>query len=129
MGNVQSDNVKSTKKPFGNVYGENPRPGYYIRNGKVVYKGQDLQLIPGETDFHKLKFGYLRSNKRVLYNGKTVTGANPATFLTVTRNNTSTLSRNPEINQEFVKLNSVLGMDFLGNKKRIYFKDRVIHEE
>jgi hypothetical protein len=129
MGNNAS--TKKEPEKFGTVYGTDgkTRPGYYLGNGKVVYKGKELVLLPGESDFQKLRFGYLRSNQRVFYNGVPIPGANPATFSTVTRNNVKTLSKVPEKNEEFEKLNSVLGMDFLGNKKRIYYRMRIIHEE
>jgi hypothetical protein len=119
------------KVKFGTVYGTDgkTRPGYYLGNGKVIYKGQEIPTTPGETDFQKLKFGYLKSNKHVYYNGKIIPGANPATFLTIERKNAKTLSKLPEKNKEFEKLNSVLGMDYVGNKKRIYFGDHVIHQE
>jgi hypothetical protein len=132
MGNTPSTN--ETFK-FGSIYGkvgkdgkvEKVRPGYYF--GKMImYKGQQIPIMENETDFQKLKFGYAKSNTRVFYNGKPI-HANPATFLVFTRNNVKTLSKFPDKNEEFFKLNSVLGMDFLGNKKRIFFRDRVIHEE
>ena len=119
------------KVKFGTVYGTDGkvRPGYYIRNGTVVYKGQKILTIPGETDFQKLKYGYLKSNKHVYYNGKVILGANPSTFLTIERKNVERLSKNPVKNNEFRKLNSVLGIDYIGNKKRIYYGEHVIHEE
>jgi hypothetical protein len=126
MGNTPStEGVK-----FGSVYGTGGkvRPGYYFTNGKVIYKGQEIPIIPQESEFQKLKFGYAKSNKRVFYNGKHIQ-ANPATFTVFTRNNVKTLSKSADKNDEFFKLNSVLGMDFIGNKKRIFFRDRVIHEE
>ena len=85
--------------------------------------------MENEKDFQKLKYGYLKSNMRVFYSGIPILLANPATFSVITRNNVNSLSKNPEKNKEFSKLNSVLGMDFVGNKKRIFFRDRIIHEE
>lgn len=130
MGNNTST-PEPEKVKFGTVYGIDGkvRPGYYLGNGKVVYKGQEIPTTPGETDFQKLKFGYLKSNKYVYYNGKIIPGANQATFLTIERKNVKTLSKDPVKNKEFEKLNSVLGMDYVGNKKRIYFGDHVIHQE
>jgi len=129
MGNTTSTKIEVVK--FGSVYGNGGkvRPGYYIGNGKLIYQGQEIPQMENETDFQKLKYGYLKSNKRVFYAGKPILVANPATFSTVTRNNVNNLSKIPEKNQEFVKLNSVLAVDFIGNKKRIYYRDRIIHEE
>jgi hypothetical protein len=116
---------------FGSVYGINCkiRPGYYFTTNKVMYKGEEIVPLPGEINFQKLKFGYLKSNKRVFYNGKPIPIANPVTFSVITRNNLSTLSKNCERNKEFIKLNAVLGMDFVGNVKRIYYRNNIIHFE
>ena len=128
MGNNQT---KEPEIKFGSIYntGGKVRPGYYLGNGKLIYKGVEIPKMADETDFQKLKYGYLKSNKRVFYAGKPILVANPAKFSTINRNNVKTLSKVPEKNEEFEKLNSVLGMDFIGNKKRIYFKERIIHEE
>ena len=132
MGNTPSTVEEKVK--FGSIYPSNGkvRPGYYFRNNKstkVIYKGNEIPIMENEEGFQKLKFGYLKSNLRVFYNGLPIFLANPATFSVITRNNVNSLSKIPEKNKEFLKLNSVLGMDFIGNKKRIYFKDRIIHEE
>jgi len=131
-----SINEENSKKIHTGGFGSiNPdengkaRPGYYINNNRIIYNGSQIPVIPGETGFHKLKYGYLKSDKRVFYKGMVIPFANPATFLTITRNNVNTLSRYPEKNNEFQRLNSVLGMDFVGNRKRIYLKDKIIHEE
>ena len=98
MGNNTSTPVPEKVK-FGTVYGTGGkvRPGYYFGNGKVVYKGEQIITLPGEIDFQKLKFGYLKSNKHVYYNGKVIHGANPLTFLTMERKNVKTLSKDPDI--------------------------------
>ena len=126
MGNTPSINLN-----FGSVSGKNGkfRPGYYFGNGKVIYKGKEIIKLENETDFQKMKYGYLKSNKRVFYNGNVIPFANSSTFSVLTRNNVKTLSKFPEKNEDFQKLNSVLGMDFIGNKKRIFYRDRIIHEE
>ena len=131
MGTGQSTPEVKERQHFGSVYGNTGkiRPGYYIKNGIVVYGGQSIELLPGETNFQKLKYGYLKSNFHVFYRGRVVPHANPATFTVLNRNNVSTLSKHPEKNSQFEKLNSVLGMDFLGNKKRIYLGVNLIHEE
>jgi len=134
MGNKTSspkEPVEITGFKFGSIYPNEGkvRPGYYFGNGKIMYKGLEIIKMPMESDFQKLKYGYLKSNLRVFYHGKDILGANPATFLTITRNNVGNLSKNNDKNQTFKKLNSVLGMDFIGNQKRIYFKDKVIHTE
>jgi hypothetical protein len=131
MGAASSTPDIKEKKHFGSVYGTTGkiRPGYYIKNGIVIYGGKQIELLPGEKDFQKLKYGYLKSNFRVFYQGIPVPTANPATFTVLNRNNVNTLSKIPEKNIQFEKLNSVLGMDFIGNKKRIYFGANLIHEE
>jgi hypothetical protein len=123
--------VIKEKQHFGSVYGNSGklRPGYYIKNGIVVYKGQRLELLPGETDFQKMKYGYLKTNYRVFYKGQQIPHANPVTFTVLNRNNVSKLSKYPEKNNEFEKFNSVLGMDFIGNEKRIYLGQNLIHKE
>jgi DKNYY family len=115
---------------FGSIYGIDGkvRPGYYLAKNKVMYKGEIIPLLENETDFQKLKYGYLKSNKRVFYNGKQISMANPATFSVITRNN-GVISKNPLKNKELSKLNTVLGMDFVGNQKRIYFRNDLIHTE
>ena len=130
MGNTPS----ITEKPivnFGSVLGKNGkfRPGYYFGNNKIIYKGKEITKLENETDFQKMKYGYLKSNKRVFYNGNVIPLVNSSTFSVLTRNNVKTLSKFPEKNEDFKKLNSVLGMDFVGNKKRIFYRDRIIHEE
>jgi len=124
-------NSTPIKQKFGSVYAIDGkvRPGYYLGGNKVMYKGNIIPVIENESQFQKLKYGYLKSNRRVFYNGNYILLANPATFMVITRNNIGSLSKNPEKNKDFVKLNSVLGMDFVANKKRIYFRDTIIHEE
>ena len=128
MGN---NNTKIEKSNFGNILGTNGkfRPGYYISNGKFIYKGKQTNFMENEKDFQKLKYGYFKSNKRVFYNGDVILEANPLTFSVITRNNVKSLSKNPDKNEDFKKLNSVLGMDYIGNKKRIFYRNRIIHEE
>jgi hypothetical protein len=121
MGTTTSSPVKIENK--------NARPGYYFTLGKVMYKGQLIPLLPDEKEFQKLKYGYLKSNLRVFYNGTYIPDANPVTFSVLTRKNTKTLSKFPKKNQEFTKLNCVLGMDFVCDKKRIYYRNNIIHEE
>ena len=120
------------KSEFGSIYAENGgkvRPGYYFSTGKIRYNAQELEILPGEQGFQKLKYGYLKSNMRVFYKGKPIPFANAATFNVITRNNVSTLSKSPIKNQEFKRLNTVLGMDFIGNTKRIYLREIVIYTE
>ena len=120
------------RKKFGNVYpepGEKPRPGYYFGKSGIVYAGEPLTVLPGESGFQKLKYGYLKSNLRVFFRGKVIPGANPATFAVLTRNNVSKISKNPEKNEEFKKLNCVISTDFVGNTKRVYCGTNIIHTE
>ena len=131
MGNSTSSIVP--KKSFGSIYGKNGviRPGYYWtkNNNKLIYKGEEIPLLLNETDFKSLKYGYLVTNLRVFYKGEQIPEANPKTFSTVTRNNVKKLTTSSKKNEKLVKLNTVLGMDFMGDKKRIYYKNKIIYEE
>lgn len=55
--------------------------------------------------------------------------ANPKTFSTVTRNNIKSINLKSEKINELAKLNSVIGLDYFGNKKRVYHKNIIIYEE
>ena len=127
MGNTST---KTEPVSFGSVYdnGGKIRPGYYFSKDKVMYHGKEIAKMKDEIDFQKLKYGYLKSNKRVFHNGEPIITANPATFSVINRNNTF-LSKSPEKNAEFEKLNCVLGMDYIGNKKRIFLGEKIIHTE
>ena len=127
MGNTPT---KTEPISFGSVYdnGGKIRPGYYFSKDKVMYHGKEIPKMKDEIDFQKLKYGYLKSNKRVFYNGEPVLTANPATFSVINRNN-KFISKSPEKNSEFEKLNCVLGMDYIGNKKRIFLNEKIIHTE
>lgn len=129
MGNTNSQPI--TKQSFGSIYPQDGkvRPGYYLGGNKLMYKGKQIPIIENESDFQKLKYGYLKSNRRVFYNGEILLSANPSTFSVISRKTTNTLSKYPEKNKEFTKLNCVLGMDFIGNKKRIFLRNTIIHEE
>jgi hypothetical protein len=132
MGNTSSTKVSDEPQvKFGSIYGKDGkvRPGYYFGTGKILYKGEEIKLNPGETNFQKLNYGYLKTNMRVFYNGKPILVANPVTFSTVKRKDVDKLSKFPEKNKEFKKLNSVLATDFVGNKKRIYYGEHPIHQE
>ena len=109
----------STPKKFGSITGKDGkfRPGYYKNKDKIIYQGNIIELLPNESNFEKLKYGYAKTNMNVFYQGKVITGANPATFDTVKR---------PDIKGELKELNSVLGMDYLGNTKRFYHKGILI---
>jgi len=129
MGNTQS-NV-SDKIKFGSIYGKDGkvRPGYYVRNNAILYKGNVIDILPDEKNFQKLNYGYAKSSMRVFYNGKYLPFADPLTFSTINRKNKLPLSRYSEKNKELAKLNCVLGMDYHNNKKRIYLGENVIYEE
>ena len=125
MGNKNS----IEKVNFGSIHpkeNEKPRPGYYFKKTKRMYKGNDIQLVPDEDSFKKLKYGYAKSNKRVFYKGLEIPGANPSTFSIISRPNVNNII---EKSEQLVKLNSVLGMDFDCNKKRLYYKGTVIYKE
>ena len=74
--------------------------------------GVSLNLSKKEKlSFKKLKYSYAKTNSFVFYKGEIITEANSKTFNTINRKN---------IPEEFKKLNSVIGMDFENNTKRIY---------
>jgi len=130
MGNKQSS--EQIKVPFGGVNDQqNPRPGYYYRNGNNFFQYSTIrtELLPDENHFQKLGCGYAKTNKRVFYKGVVVPGAVPLSFQIVHRNRLQTLSKDPEKNRELIKQNKTLGLDFSGNKKRVYLKTNIIHEE
>ena len=112
MGN---SNVK-----FGSINDpENSRPGYYV-NGKILkYHTEIIPLIPGETlsSLKKLKYGYAMTNKRVLYQGKTIENANVNTFKILNIKDVPSLN-----DPQLTRLNSVLGIS--GNK--IFYKGLLI---
>ena len=128
MGNTNSITNSNIKEKFGSIYNKDgiTRPGYYWKKGKnkkLIYKGVDIPLLPDEDKFKSLKYGYLVTNKRVFYKGTPILQANPKSFSTITRDKIN------EFNTELKKLNSVLGMDYLGNKKRFYHKNNIVYEE
>ena len=128
MGNTNSITNSNIKEKFGSIYNKVgiTRPGYYWKKGKnkkLIYKGVDIPLLPDEDKFKSLKYGYLVTNKRVFYKGTPILQANPKSFSTITRDKIN------EFNTELKKLNSVLGMDYLGNKKRFYHKNNIVYEE
>ena len=125
MGNEQSVPPVGGEKgkiKFGSIYSpEKIRPGYYISKDQIIYKGKKMELIPNEENFEKLGYGYAKTNMNVYYKGKTIPGANPKTFSTLIRTD-----KEIKKNQNLLKLNSVLGTDFIDNKKRFYYKGNLI---
>jgi hypothetical protein len=114
MGNTTSQ----IQKHFGSINSEeNPRPGYYLSKSKIIYKGREIELLPGEYNFKKLYYGYAKTNIRVFYKGVPIHGANPNTFTTITRKEVKKEFNNPKL----IKLNSVLGLDYILDKKRAYY--------
>ena len=117
MGNSSSSEFGKTsvyKIPELKVEGKNvdTRPGYYKNKKGVYYDGVSLNLSKKEKlSFKKLKYSYAKTNSFVFYKGEIITEANSKTFNTINRKN---------IPEEFKKLNSVIGMDFENNTKRIY---------
>ena len=90
MGNINSITNSIIKEKFGSIYNKDgiTRPGYYWKKGnnkKLIYKGVDIPLLPGEDKFKSLKYGYLVTNKRVFYKGLPILQANPKSFSTITR--------------------------------------------
>ena len=99
------------------------RPGYYFSKSKVIYKGTQIPFLEDEGSFRKLGYGYAKSNIRVFYKGNPIPLANPNTFTTVNRNNVKKEFGN---DHSLLKLNSVLGMDYLNESKRVYYKGELI---
>jgi len=122
MGNNNSRPVKTIK--FGSVNDpENGRPGWYF-NGKIIkYHTQEIPLVAGEdiNSFKKLKYGYAITNKRAFYKGEQMIGVNPSNFGILTREQVPSLNDN-----NLTKLNSVLGVESAGNKRKIYYKGNLI---
>ena len=126
MGNNSTKEV-SVKK-IGSIYRNDNdpiRPGYYKNKNKVMYQGEVINLLPGEISFDKLKYGYAKSNKQVYYKGKPILAADPKTFIVINRKNIKSITQIPE----YIKLNSVLGVDHPNNTKRIYYQGTIIHTE
>jgi hypothetical protein len=114
MGNTTSQ----IKKHFGSINSEeSPRPGYYISKSKIIYKGHGLKLLPDEHNFKKLYYGYAKTNIRVFYKGVPIPDANPDTFTTINRRQVKKEFNDPKL----IKLNSVLGLDYYLDKKRVYY--------
>jgi hypothetical protein len=94
-----------------NVEEISTRPGYYKNKKGVFYDGVQILSKPETIYFKKLKYSYAKTNTHVFYKGTIIPDANPKTFITINRKN---------IPDEFKNLNSVIGMDFENNTKRIY---------
>ena len=101
-----------------------------------MYQGETINLLPDEISFDKLKYGYAKSNKQVFYQGKPILGADPKTFIVINRKNIKSITQIPEYDEMnnnsldiLLKLNFVLGVDHLNNKKRIYYQGTIIHTE
>ena len=97
------------------------RPGYYFSKSKVIYKGSPIPFLQDESSFKKLGYGYAKSNLRVFYKGIPILLANANTFTTINRNNVK-----KEFGNKYLKLNSVLGMDYLNEHKRVFYKGKLI---
>ena len=110
MGNSSSSEFG--KSSVYKVEGNSVRPGYYKNKKGVYYDGVSLNLLKKERlSFKKLKYSYAKTDSFVFYKGEIIHGANPKTFITINRKN---------IPEEYRNLNSVIGMDFENNTKRIY---------
>jgi hypothetical protein len=117
MGAQQSQfgEVKTSVYKTENIQEGDPtkiRYGYYKNSTDVYYNGKALNLSKRENGtFKKLKYSYAKTRHFVFYEGVKIPGADPKTFTTINRKN---------MPDEFVSLNSVIGMDVLNNVKRIY---------
>ena len=122
MGNTNS------KKEFGSVYpteNKKARPGYYISKEKCIYNGTVIEMLPDESKCISLNYSYAKTNQRVFYKGIPIYGANAKSFVSINRPDIKKYSSKPELG----KLNSVLGMDYLDNTKRFYYRGKLIHSE
>jgi len=107
------ENVVETQEPL------KVRDGYYKNKKNVFYDGVSLKLPKTELKtFKKLKYGYAKTKKNVFYKGEKINQANPKTFIAINRKN---------IPDEFKNLNSVIGMDFENETKRIYQFGKIIY--
>jgi hypothetical protein len=123
MGNNSSAIIKSVNS--SSIYptqNEEPRKGYYTNKNNIIYKSQVFPKLETESNFQKLNYGYFKSNKRVFYNGNLIPGANPETFRIINRDKV----KNETENKDIINLNSVIGIDYFGNKKRIYHKGNLL---
>ena len=110
MGNLNSSEFGKTS--ILKVEGQNVRYGYYKNREKVLYDGVDLNLLKSELPtFKKLKYSYAKTNRHVFYKGQIIPEANPKTFMVLDRKH---------MPEEYIHLNSVIGMDFADDTKRIY---------
>jgi hypothetical protein len=115
MGNLQStefgkSSVYKVEQTEGKII--NIRHGYYKNKKGIYYNGISLNLLKKERlSFKKLKYSYAKTHLHVFYKGEIIDNANPKTFITINRKN---------IPEEYKNLNSVIGMDFENNTKRIY---------
>jgi hypothetical protein len=127
MGNNNSV-IVVPKKNFGSIKpGENGtvRPGYYFGKGVIVYKGNEIMLLPNEDSLKRLGNGYLKTNLRVFYKGEVIENVLPKTFQVINRNKV----KDHVTRKELIDLDSVLGMDIIGTTKRFYYRGNLIHSE
>ena len=125
---MEIPNKIEVKKKFGSINpeeGEKPRPGYYFGKNFIIYKAHRFETLPNEEQFMKLGNGYAKSNMRVFYQGTPVHGAIPKTFQVINRNKVKDITTNKEL----LDLDSVLGMDFNCNTKRIYYRGKMVYTE
>ena len=95
------------------------RDGYYKNKKNIFYKGINLNLNASQRKtFKKLKYSYAKTNNLVFYKGEIIPEANPQTFIVINRKN---------MPEEFENLNSVIGMDFEKNLKRVYQFGKLIY--
>ena len=114
--------ITKQSESFGSISskeGCKHRPGYYYNKTKLIYDCNEILLLPGEADFKKLKFGYFKTNMRVFYKGHPIQ-ANPKTFVLLNRKNVK------DHDKELQKLDSVIGIDFVDQNKRFFYKGSLI---
>jgi hypothetical protein len=118
MGN-QLSQFGETKTSVYKVDGQPVRHGYYKNKKDIFYNGFSLKLLkPERSSFKKLKYSYAKTNNFVFYQGEIIPDANSKTFIVINRKN---------MPEEYKNLNSVIGMDFENNNKRIYQFGKLIY--
>ena len=112
-------NSNKTEETQEEIQEESIRPGYYKNKKGVYYEGVSLKLSKKELNtFKKLKYSYAKTVTFVYYKGEIIHSANPKTFVLFNRKN---------MPEEFKNLNSVIGMDYENNLKRIYQFGKLIY--
>ena len=130
MGNIVS--TPNEKISYGINNTVNPRAGYYSNKNSIIYKANEIILLPDENikEFVKLKYSYAKTNKRVFYKGRPIDNANPELFSVINRDSVKLLKNmDSRIDTTpLIKLNSILGIEYsYPNKTKIYYKGKLVN--